>query len=410
MKIIIFNAYYYPEKVSSLYLEEDIASGLSRAGHDVTMYVPYPSRGLSREEQRKYKLMYKKNNIEIDENNVKIVHYKLFKEGNNPFVRAIRYIIQNIKQTRILLKNRFCDVVFCGSTPPTQGFFIAKAVRKIKKKNNVSFIYNLQDIFPDSLVNAGFAQKNGFLWKIGRKIEDYTYAQTDKIIAISNDFKNNLMEKGVPEEKIEIVYNWVDINSISYIPKKDNILYDELGLNRDKFNIVYAGNFGYAQNVKVIIDTAEILKNNQSIEFVLFGFGQQFFEIKEYVEKNKLYNVRIYDLLPQERVSEVYSLGDVCLISCKRGFGKCAFPSKTWSILACDRNIVASFDLGSDLDKIIADNGYGIVVEPENAIELSKALVNVQKLDTNKKRSFVLTNASKEKCVRKYVEIMEGTK
>ena len=91
-------------------------------------------------------------------------------------------------------------------------------------------MYNLQDIFPDSLAGTGLAKKGGLLWKIGRVIENFTYRNADKIIVISEDFKRNIMAKGVPEEKIVVVYNWVDEEAVKHVPREENKLFDAYGL------------------------------------------------------------------------------------------------------------------------------------------------------------------------------------
>lgn len=57
------------------------------------------------------------------------------------------------------------------------------------KKKNIPFVYCLQDIFPDSLVNAKMTSKGSWIWKLGRKIENYTYKNADEIITISDAFK-----------------------------------------------------------------------------------------------------------------------------------------------------------------------------------------------------------------------------
>lgn len=98
----------------------------------------------------------------------------------------------------------------------------------IKKCRKIPFVYNLQDIFPDSLVGTGMTKKGSFLWRIGRIIENFTYRNADKIIVISEDFKRNIMAKGVPEEKIEVIYNWIDENEVVPIAKDVNPLYHEL--------------------------------------------------------------------------------------------------------------------------------------------------------------------------------------
>ena len=116
-------------------------------------------------------------------------------------------------------------------------------------------------------------RKDGLLWKIGRVIENFTYRNSDKIIVISEDFKRNIMAKGVPEEKIEIIYNWVDEQAVVPIFKADNPLYDEFGINRSKFTIIYAGNLGNAQNIDIIMDAAAEMQAKPDVQFISFGSG-----------------------------------------------------------------------------------------------------------------------------------------
>ena len=95
MNIMIFNAYYTPESAASMNLEEDIAEGYAKEGNTVTMYVPMPSRGVSKGVREDYK----KKKIELQhEGRLKIIRYNLMKEGKNPVLRAMRYFLQNVKQ------------------------------------------------------------------------------------------------------------------------------------------------------------------------------------------------------------------------------------------------------------------------------------------------------------------------
>lgn len=409
MNILIFNSYYPPEIASSMYLEEDIAIGFAEAGHNVTMLVPSPTRGLSDDEIAKFS---KEKEVFLCDGRLHIIRYKSTKEKRNPLFRLCRYLSQNIKQFFYGIKMENVDAIFCGSTPPTQGWIVGRVKKKLEKKlkKKIPFIYNLNDIFPDSMVNAGMIRKESLIWKLGRRIESETYKSADKIIVISNDFKRNLIEKGVDCNKIRVIYNWIDLEKVVPISRENNKLFDELRLNKDYFTVVYAGNFGTAQNVKIILDAAKII-NNDNIQFLLFGAGSEFESVKQYKNQLGLKNVRIEQLLPSSRVSEVYSLGDINLITCKSGFGNCGFPSKTWSILACNSKILASFDEESELSQLITNNSLGIVVNPDNSELLANAILDSYSNRNNvfvDGRSFVKNNASKKVCVSKYVEEVEG--
>ena len=203
MNILKLSAYYYPEQISSAHLTYDIEEALIKAGHKIIIIAPSPSRNISNDLRRKYK----KLKIETKyDGAITIRRFRMFKEGKNPLIRAVRYFLCNVIQYIKGCREKDIDLVFAGSTPPTQGFLCGRVAAKLSRKSGkkVPFIYNLQDIFPDSLVNAKMIREKSIIWKIGRKIEDCTYRYADKIIVISDDFKRNIIAKGVPEEKLQL--------------------------------------------------------------------------------------------------------------------------------------------------------------------------------------------------------------
>ena len=148
------------------------------------------------------------------------------------------------------------------------------------------------------------------------------------------------------------------------------------------------------------------LQENKDIQFVIFGGGSYFEDAKK--QANNLENVFIHELMPQNRISEVYSLGDVALITCKKGTGQAGMPSKTWSIMACNTSIVAAFDEGSELDYILSSINAGICIEPENQDKLRDCILEYKArsgFDRSNARKYVIEHASKEVCVKKYLDM-----
>lgn len=241
-----------------------------------------------------------------------------------------------------------------------------------------------------------------------------TLSNSDKIICISEDIKNNLVkEKGVPEDKIEVVYNWVDENAVVPVAKEDNPLFDEFGISRDKFHVVYAGNLGNAQNIDVIIDAANMLKEDNNVEFVIFGTGGLKDQFVAKVNDLKLDNVKFFPLQPMERVSQVYGLGDVCVVSCKPGLGGAAMPSKMLSIMSAGRAVVASFDKG-ELTYILENHKCGMYAPAGDAdafAELIKHLAqNREECKTmgENARKLILQKFTKAYGTSRYFEIIKS--
>ena len=409
MRVIFPFAYYYPEQCAGIYLVDDLMQALANNGIESYLSVPSPTRNVKQD--AKWYRTEKMCNGKV------VVHrFRMYGEGKNPVFRALRYFFCECVQLHYMLWKNY-DVAFIDSTPPIQGLKLA-IVRLFRKK---PIVYNLQDIFPDSLVGTGLAKKDGLLWKIGRRIENFTYRNADKIIVISQDFKRNIMSKGVPEEKIEVVYNWVDENAIIPVKDEENELFEEFGISREKFRVVYAGNLGNAQNIEIIVNAARRLKDNKEIEFIIFGKGGLEDEIKDTKAKEQLDNLKILPLQPYERVAKVYGLGHVCIVACKPGLGGAAMPSKTWSIMSSGRAVLANFDEGelkeileggSALRQAQGPQPCGVFTKAGdlegfvNAIEeLSQHPERCAEMGRNG-RQFILDNLTREVGTRKYVEVI----
>jgi len=407
MYILLLKAYYSPEKAASQYLTDNLLEDFAKSNVSMTLYVPTPTRGVI-EEVRK---QYEKRKIEVNYGGkLRVYRFKMFKEGKNPLQRFFRYIFSHFIHFIKGLQEKDADVLLITSTPPTLG---AVGVL-VKKINKIPMVYVLQDVFPDSLVGAGMTKKGSFLWRVGRIIENFTYRNADKIIVISEDMKSNIMKKGVPESKIEVVYNWVDEKKVYPVSRSDNKLFDEYKLSRDEFYVVYAGNLGYAQNIEIILNAAKNLQAFHDIKFLIFGSGGLEKELKEKADLMDLTNLEFLPIQPVERVPEVYSLGNLSIVSCKPGLGESAMPSKTWNIMACGTSVLANFDKNSDLQKIIESNEVGLFTDSGDIDSFTKAIKmmyeNRDLCESYGKngREFIIKNLSRKIGTTKYLNVIKS--
>ena len=398
MKVLFLDAYYEPEQIAFTHLENDLIQGLINEGHTVHIICPIPTRGINAKIAKKYSKIKHQSRFK---GKVKIDRFWAPQEVKNPILRAIRYFWCNIRTYQIGKTIKNIDVVFANSTPPTQGLVAGIVAKKL----GVPFIYSLQDIFPDSLVTTGLSSEKSITYKIGRLVENATYKKCKKIIVISNSMKDNLLKKGIDSSKISVISNWIDTDAIKPVKREENKLFDEFGIDRNKFIVLYAGNFGQAQGAEIIFEVAEKLLDNKDIFFVIFGGGSGFETAKKRAQS--LPTVFIHPLLSQDRVSEVYSMGDVALITCKKGVGRSGMPSKTWSIMACNTPILACFDVDSEMYQILTRTRVGKCIEAENKDALIEEL---QFLKRNRKsesgREYVKRFCSKNMCVFNYINEM----
>ena len=406
MEILRLSPYSYPERISSSHLSRDLNVAFKNAGFHTTVHTPTPCRGIDDETRKKYKAI---RHEQLEDESIDLYRFPLFKEGRNPIGRAFRYAICNIIQYHKGIKENNIDLIFSGSTPPTQGLLCGKVAKKLSKRygRRVPFIYNLQDVFPDSLVSAGLTTKGSLIWKIGRKIEDKTYSYADKIIVISDDIKKNILNKGVAEDKIAVIPNWIDTEEVHPVSREENRLFDELNIDRNSFIVVYAGNLGMAQGIDTFIDAA---KQIPDIEFLIFGEGSC---KEEYAEKASGYeNIHMLPLMSSSRISEVYSMGNMCLVACKAGTGGSAVPSKTFSIMATATPVLLNFDEGTTLWNLIKENELGFCIKAGNVNDLVSAIhyakANMESLSIIGKRAreCVVQKYSKEYGTQQIIDVI----
>ena len=417
-KVLKLSPYCFPEQVSSTHMSEDLNKAMYDAGFVYENFVPTPSRGISKEDRKKYKkIKYE----ERDGGHLMIHRFPMFAEGKNPALRAIRYVLVNLKQYRRGSRAKDIDIIYSASTPPTQGYLCARVKKKLNKRYKkqgkyVPFVFNLQDIFPDSLVNAGMTKKGSLLWKLGRRIESFAYENADRIITISDGFKANVMAKGVPEEKIVVIPNWVDSSRVYPVPREENVLFERLGLPRERFYICYSGNIGHSQNLGLLLDTAKRLETSLPAAcFVLIGEGAAKEEFEAEVKDAGLDNIALFPFQPYEDIAHVFSLGDVGLVISKPGVGTSSVPSKTWSIMAAARPVLASFDEDSELSRLVETVGCGVLSPGGGGAEqLEKTILRLHAdraalAETGKRgREYVVTELDRDKCVARYIETVTG--
>lgn len=401
MKVIFPCSYYLPETAASLYITDNIVHACADKGIEVDLYTPSPTRNVPDGS------LWEREERQMD-GKLRIHRFHLYGEGKNPMLRALRYFLGEFILLHYCMWKKY-DVAFVDSTPPIQGLKMP-LIKWLKRKPT---IYNVQDIFPDSLVGTGLTHEGSLIWKIGRIVEKITYRYADKIIVISEDFKKNIMAKGVPEDKIVVIYNWVDQNKVVDVPREENKLFDVYGLERSKFYITYNGNIGLTQNMDMLLDVAkELQEEYEDIHFVLVGNGAYLDEVKRKVADQQLDNVHLLPFQPYEDISHVFSLGDASLVISKPGVGANSVPSKTWSIMSASRPVLANFD-ENELKTIIENNHCGIFTKAGDKDAFKESILTLYnhrelcKEYGHNGRKFVLDNLTREVGTQKYVDVIK---
>jgi colanic acid biosynthesis glycosyl transferase WcaI len=234
-------------------------------------------------------------------------------------------------------------------------------------------VFNIQDVFPDAAVQTG-AISNTRVIAVARWLERVSYNRSDAVVVLSEDLAANVLAKVDPRHahKVKVIPNFVDSERI--VPQdRMTALRAELGIH-DETVVMYAGNVGYSQSLELLLHAA---REMPGVVFVINGDGSARADLE--ADAVGLTNIRFSGYQPRERISEVLATGDIHVVPLRTGLGAVSVPSKTYSILASARPIVAAIDAGTEVTRIIADSGAGLCVAPDAPvafIEALRALVN----------------------------------
>ena len=297
------------------------------------------------------------------------------------------------------------EVVLCINPPITVGF----SGWIVKLFHRAPLIYNVQDVWPDCLI-AIDQLRSRLLIQIFKWLERFIYARSKKVVVLSEGMKANLLGKGVPAEKIEIIQNWANIEHIVPV-EKENDFTREYRLE-GFFIVLFAGNLGYIAVLGQIIEAAERLKDSPGILFLIVGEGNAKPGLVEQVSKRKLTNVRFLPTQPKETLSQVLGSADIALVTLKKGLGQLNVPSKTYSIMAGARPVLAAVPKDSEIHRLILDADCGCCVPPEDPQALAEAILDLKNQPEQLKhygrngRQYVVEHYSRQSQIGKYYDLL----
>ena len=265
-----------------------------------------------------------------------VVPYHAADKGN--FVARYLVELKYIKACKKYITSDY-DAVFIQST--NVAGFALKTIRR--KLPNAIVTFNVQDIFPYNLMYSGGLKKSSPVFKVMAAEQRYGYKHSDHIITISEDMKDTLVADGISPDKIKVIYNWsyqdevyenLDLTPISHM------------FNKNYFNVVYAGNIGVMQNVDILIEAANLMKNENSVWFHIIGNGVYKEKLETRAKEYGIRNISFWPMQPPEMAPLIYSAADVNVIPLVKNVYRTALPSKTATCFACQKPIV--FAIGKD--------------------------------------------------------------
>jgi colanic acid biosynthesis glycosyl transferase WcaI len=402
MHILMTDQNFAPEEISGAILVTELATDLVRRGHDVTFVTSVPNYPTGRVFPG-----YRNNLYQIEwRDGVRVIRIWSYIHPEKTFWR------------RILNYGTFSAMVFFGGliagrtdiimsySPPLPLGISAWLLSKFWR---IPWLLRVEDLYPDAAVAAGLLH-NPRVIAFFSAMERFLYRHAQHISLISEGFRRNLLAKGVPDAKLSVMPVWADPDVVRPMPKENSFRkqHDLAG----KFVVMYAGTLGYTSNLDDVLAAAELITDDESIQFVIVGDGVKKASLESQAIEKDLKNVLFLPFQPRESFSEMLAAADMSLVTLNSNSSHSSLPSKTFNIMASARPILAITPSESEIDLLVQDAQCGVNVPTNQPQRLAQLILELKQdpeklsLMGSNGRSQLENKFSRFKCVDLYENML----
>ncbi|HVQ38977.1 MAG TPA: glycosyltransferase family 4 protein [Pyrinomonadaceae bacterium] len=341
VKILLLNQCFYPDVMATAQHLTDLAVGLQREGHEVSVVTG--DRGYDNPSQRfpRYEVW---NGIQI----TRISSMALGKKSR--WRRAVNFASFLINcSLRLLLLPRF-DVVVALTSPPLISFLGSVFVRIKGGK----FFFWVMDLNPDEAVAVGWLRRDSLSAQVLSRLLHYSLRHSERIIALDHFMKERIVAKGIAETSVVVLPPW---------SHDDTVRFDQAGREAfrrqhhldEKFVVMYAGNHSPCHPLDTLVKAARVLSRRKDIVFCFVGGGSEQQKVKDFASENQLANILCLPYQPFELLSASLSAADLHAVVMGDEFVGIVHPCKLYNILTIGIPFVYTGPRPSHVTEIAAE-------------------------------------------------------
>lgn len=407
-KILIHSIVFSPDGVSTAYLYNDIALKFKDNGFEVSVLTTTPHYNIIKDELTKQPLFPKLFGLYYTSNfNGIIVKHIPQKKFKSTTLRIIGFVYWHIMSFILGLFEKKVDIILSPSPPLTIGI-INIILGKIKK---AKVIYNVQEIYPDILINEG-GLKSKFTISILKRVERWVYNKSDAVTTIDSVFYKTIQNRFIDISKLHIIPNFVDTSIYKPILNNQIKIDSQLFPKSNSLKLMYAGNIGIAQDWETLINAAKQLKND-NIEFYIIGEGVMKDYLVREIEKNRLDNIHLIPYQKRELMPDLIAYSDLQFIFITPQTENQGFPSKVYTIMACAKPLIVCSGSDTPITNFLNDKECSYLITEKNAekkinqIVKTLTITNKDELQKMGERGFkeIAMSYSKEKVTDMYINL-----
>lgn len=407
MKILYVSQYYPPEMGAPSARASELAKHWVSMGHQPTILTGFPNHPTGRVPPE-WRSRFRRLRFRETVDSVNILRTWLWPLPNRKaYERALNYSSFCASASLAGITISKPDVVI-GTSPQLLVGLSAWWIARLKR---VPFIFEVRDLWPESLVAVGAGDASSMLHKVLGHIAGFLYRKSDHIVVVTPAFKDHLIKHwSVPDAKISVVENGVETDLFR---PDSNTLHTSEGLPSRKFRVCYIGTLGWAHGLDTLVQAAgQLQSRGPEVEFLLVGEGADKERIKMLAREQGLSNISFADQMPRERIPEFIQQCDACLVLLRKtDVFKTVIPTKMLEYMSCARPVILGVD--GQARSILEEARGGIYVEPENAKALANAILELKTRPElceqfgNNNRRYILDKFSRQETAERYIEVLE---
>ncbi len=366
MRILYLSQYFPPEVGATQTRAYEMAQGLLRAGHQVTVLAEVPNHpeGVIRPEYRGKLWTHEPlEGIDVIRVWVKTAPAKTFRTR---MAFYLSYMLNAMLAGLLLAHGRY-DAIYATSPP----LFVGAAALALSYLRRIPLIFEVRDLWPESAVALGELHNARFI-RWATKLEEACYRRARRIVVVTEGMRARLLERGIPAEKLALIANGANTELFQPQPEAGRQIRAALGLE-GKFLIVYAGIHGIAQGLETALHAADQLRTDPHVHFLFIGEGPRKADLLRLRTALDLANVTMLEAQPRESIPAYLSAADVALVPLRRlELFKSAMPSKIFDAWACACPVLMSID--GEARTVLERAQGGIYFPPEDVNALVTAI------------------------------------
>jgi glycosyltransferase involved in cell wall biosynthesis len=289
----------------------------------------------------------------------------------NLFGKLFYYLTFALSSFVAGLSIRQIHVIVMQSTP----LFGGLATVVLARIKRAKLFYWVQDVHPESAINAGLLTSGTIAWVL-KRLDTWICRQSDKVGTLTENMERLLLARGVPRGKVLIQRNWLDETRIRPEPRT-NAWREKIGIEPDRFVILYAGTMGYISGITFVAETVRMFTRKDKVLFLFVGDGPLRSALEDRLDTAEPGLTRFLPFQGEEDLSLMQASGDVGLITLLPRSGDSSIPSKMHGYAAAARPVIACVSPDSITAELVDTFKTGWTAPPGDANALAAVIRTV---------------------------------